>query len=178
MFGNQKPIINLSQSIASMNTVFPSKSDIPQANRLRSSQLLNQLLANLTDLQSHFKTAHWNLKGIEFQYLHGLFGEIYSEILADINDSIAERISGLGGMTLGTARDTARDTQLLEFRIDAYRALPCLDALTTSTAYCLGQCRAIARELDQGIDETSANFLQEIAAKLDHVFYLLESHLR
>lgn len=177
MFTNNQSAIKLSTAIASMNAVFPSKSDIPQPNRLRTSQLLNQLLANLTDLQSHFKVAHWNLKGIEFQYLHGLFGEVYSEILADINDSIAERIAGLGGMALGTARDAARDTQLQEFRIDTCRSLSYLDALTTNLAYCLADCRATARELNT-IDDTSANFLHDIAAKLDHVLYLLESHLR
>lgn len=170
--------IPLSAAIASMNTVMPSKSDITSDARIRSVQLLNQLLENLSDLQSHFKVAHWNIKGIEFQYLHGLFGEIYSEILLEIIDSLAERIAGLGGMALGTARDIARDTQLNEFRIEGYRARPYLDALTTNLAYCVGQCRAIASELDCGCDRTSANFLQDIAAKLDHVMYLLESHLQ
>lgn len=170
--------VMISEAIACMKSVFPSKSDIPPENRIKSTQLLNQLLENLSDLQSQFKVAHWNLKGIEFQYLHGLFGEIYSEILLEIIDSIAERIAGLGGMALGTARDIARDTQLQEFRIDNYRARPYLDALTTNLAVCTGQCRASARELNCGCDETTANFLQDVALKLDGVMYLLEAHLQ
>lgn len=176
MFINQSQNqIQLSQAISAMTSVFPSKSDIPPQNRAITCQLLNQLNINLLDLQSHFRVAHWNLKGIEFQYLHGLFGEVYNEILQEIIDALAERIGGLGGMTLGTSRDIARDTQLQEFRIDGYRALPYLDALTTNLAYCLRQCRLFA---NSDIDDTSSNFLQDIAAKLDHVFYLLESHLR
>lgn len=176
MFQQNTTAIVLSPAIACMTVVFPSKSDITPENRIKSTQLLNQLLANLSDLQSQFKVAHWNLKGIEFKYLHELFGEIYNKILLEIIDSLAERITGLGGMALGTARDMARDTQLSEFSISQYRARPYLDALTTNLAYCLGQCRAIARELNCGCDETTANFLQDIAARLDHILYLLESH--
>lgn len=170
--------IPLSSAIAFMNSVMPSKLDISPENRIRSTQLLNQLLENLNDLQSQFKVAHWNLKGIEFIYLHELFGEIYSKTLLKIIDSIAERIAGLGGMALGTARDAARDTQLQEFKIDSYRARPYLDALTTNLAICTGQCRAIASVLNCGCDETTANFLQDVALKLDGIMYLLEAHLR
>jgi starvation-inducible DNA-binding protein len=170
--------IPISQAIASMTAVFPSKSDMSPESRVKSAQLLNQLLANLNDLQSQFKVAHWNIKGAEFIYLHKLFGKIYSELLLEAIDSVAERIAGLGGMAMGTARDTARDTQLQEFKIDQYRARPYLDALTTNLGYCAGQARAIAIELDCGCGRTTANFLQDVAKKLDDVMYLLESQLQ
>lgn len=171
-------IIPLSPAITSMIFLHPSKSDVPPDARIRSNQLLNQLLENLSDLQSQFKVAHWNVKGMEFYSLHKLFGEIYSDTLLNIIDSLAERITGSDGMALGTGRDIARDTQLVEFNIGLYRAQPYLEILTTNLAYCVAQARAIARELSCNCDETTANFLQDLAARLDKVMYLLKAHLQ
>lgn len=174
----RSPAVPLSPAIASMVSLHPSKSDIPAESRIRNNQLLNQLLENLSDLQTQFKVAHWNIKGIEFRYLHELFGEIYKETLLNIIDSLAERIAGLDGMALGTARDIVRDTQLVEFNIGAYRAVPYLETLTTNLGYCIAQTRASARETSCNCDETTANFLQDLAAKLDHIMYLLKAHLQ
>lgn len=168
----------VSPAIACMEYLAPSKQDIPHQTRIISTQLLNQLLANLSDLQSQFRVAHWNVKGIEFHYIHQLFGDIYSETLLDIVDNLAERLVGLGGMALGTTRDNARDTQLKEFIINQFRPVYYLDCLTTNLAFCIKQTRDMSQELDTICDKTTANFLLEIAAKLDHIMYLLESHLQ
>ena len=45
--------------------------------------LLNQQFADMFDLYSQTKQAHWNVKGEEFFQLHKLYDELAEELLAD-----------------------------------------------------------------------------------------------
>lgn len=69
-------------------------------------ELLNSCLADVADLQTHAKHAHWNVKGPQFLSLHDLFEQIASR-LAKGADTIAERITALGGLAQGTARQVS-----------------------------------------------------------------------
>ena len=51
---------------------------------------LNQKLADIIDLQTQLKQAHWNVKGPHFIGLHELFDKI-AEDLESYVDMIAER---------------------------------------------------------------------------------------
>ncbi len=58
--------------------------DTTSTSRPRSvkgwSTLLNQSLADISDLSSQVHVAHWNVKGKDFYQLHTLFDEIYGEL--------------------------------------------------------------------------------------------------
>src|SRR4051812_16970187 len=69
--------------------------------RSATVEILNQQLANVADLYSQTKQAHWNVRGEEFYQLHTLFDAI-AEPLPEHIDSIAERTVALGGFALGT----------------------------------------------------------------------------
>ena len=58
-------------------------------------------VADLLDLYSQTKHAHWNVKGQDFIALHKLFDEI-NEAVEDYVDDIAERAVQLGGVVPGT----------------------------------------------------------------------------
>ena len=66
-------------------------------------ELINQHLANLSDLYSQTKYAHWNVRGHHFIGVHKLFDEL-AEQVEEAVDTVAERISSLGGVARGTAR--------------------------------------------------------------------------
>ncbi len=61
-----------------MKNPLPHKTaiNIPAAARAKVVGLLNQQLANLSDLYSQTKQAHWNVRGQEFYQLHKLFDDL------------------------------------------------------------------------------------------------------
>ncbi|MGL4494462.1 MAG: Dps family protein, partial [Beijerinckiaceae bacterium] len=70
--------------------------DIERKSRVEMTALLNDLLADASDLSMQCKNAHWNVKGPHFIGLHNLFDELYAGVGEHI-DEIAERIGALGG---------------------------------------------------------------------------------
>lgn len=79
--------------------------------------LLNQQLANTFDLYSQVKYAHWNVKGRRFMQLHLLFDELADGLFGYV-DTLAERISALGGVAMGTLAMSATNSQLETFPVD------------------------------------------------------------
>jgi starvation-inducible DNA-binding protein len=73
--------------------------------------LLNQHLAVIFDLFSQTKQAHWNMKGMQFISLHGLFDDLAESVLG-YADMMAERATALGGLALVTARLVAANSWL------------------------------------------------------------------
>ncbi len=60
------------------------------------------------------RKAHWNVAGESFMELHKLFEGHYTQLEKAI-DEIAERISKLGGKTIGTMEEFSKISTLKEF---------------------------------------------------------------
>jgi len=86
---------------------FATENDLAHEVRVTAIALLNQHLADMTDLYSQIKQAHWNVKGMQFFQLHELFDRLADEVRDQV-DLIAERSTALGGTALGTVRMSAR----------------------------------------------------------------------
>lgn len=136
---------------------------------------LNQVLANLLDLESQYRVAHWNVSGIEFIMLHELFRDLYKKT-GKYADTIGEIIRSFGGMATGTARDTARDTKLNEFDISQYKAYPYLNQLVVAVAMTTQSILIALTVCNREI--ITNNALVDLAQSLSKDLYLLESHLR
>lgn len=78
-----------------------------------SINLLSALLADEVVLYTKTRKFHWNVCGDSFMELHKLFQSQYSELEANI-DSVAERISKLGGKAIGTLKEFSQQTRLKE----------------------------------------------------------------
>ena len=74
---------------------FPTRNDLSASTRKKVIRLLDQLVADSSDLRSQVKHAHWNVKGPNFIGLHKMFDE-FVEGLEDYIDVIAERATALG----------------------------------------------------------------------------------
>src|SRR3954469_10826038 len=94
--------------------VYETENDLPKPTRIELCQLLNQRLADVLDLQSQMKQAHWNVKGPSFIGLHELFDKI-DESVEEYVDLIAERAVQLGGVARGTVRMAAANSRLDEY---------------------------------------------------------------
>src|SRR5215813_266575 len=91
--------------------MFDTRNDLPAGTRTKVIELLNARLADAIDLGAQSKHAHWNVKGPNFIALHELFGKV-AEAVEDQIDTIAERVTALGGVAHGTLSAVARATTL------------------------------------------------------------------
>jgi starvation-inducible DNA-binding protein len=78
-----------------------------------STTILTALLADEMTLYVKTRKFHWNVSGTNFMELHKLFQQQYTE-LEEMIDSIAERISKLGGKAIGTMKEFIELTRLKE----------------------------------------------------------------
>jgi starvation-inducible DNA-binding protein len=74
----------------------PPEIGLSEAERAQTLERLHPLLADELVLVQKLRDAHWNVCGLHFHALHGLFEEEYTA-LATVIDDIAERIRQLGG---------------------------------------------------------------------------------
>lgn len=159
-----------------MKTMHSTKNSVKEKTRKKVVAILNQTLADLTDLYSQTKQAHWNVRGPRFYSLHKLFDDLAGAVEVEI-DPLAERITALGGVAAGTVRMAAANSALKEFPTGNDEA-GYVAALVDRYA----QCGAGVRE---GIDETaalgdadSADLLTGLSRELDKSLWFLEAHAR
>ena len=80
------------------------KIGITEAHLKNSISILSSILANEMTLYIKLRKFHWNVSGQSFMELHKLFEGQYTQLEVSI-DETAERISKLGGKTIGTMRE-------------------------------------------------------------------------
>jgi starvation-inducible DNA-binding protein len=156
---------------------FPTRIDLPAEKREALAALLNQSLADVFDLYSQTKQAHWNVKGKDFYQLHVLFDEIAAELL-EFSDEIAERVTALGGYATGTVRMSAGSSTLPEFPPDAVDGMACVAALSERFAHFGGHVRQAIDESDELGDQGTADLYTEVIRTVDKRLWFLEAHLQ
>jgi starvation-inducible DNA-binding protein len=161
---------------AALKTV-PTRHDLPADARQRLVALLNQQLADTTDLRTQTKHAHWNVKGPNFIALHKLFDEL-AEQLAEFGDEIAERATALGGVATGTARVVAANSRVPEFPPDAFDWKAVVTALADRYANLAKSTREAIDQSDELDDKDTADLFTEVSRGLDKSLWLLEAHLQ
>lgn len=148
---------------------------IPVEIRETLIALLNQSLADLSDLYSQAKQAHWNIRGHSFYSLHKLFDHV-SEVVGGHLDELAERITTLGGVAQGTIRLAASHSRLSEFPSEQDDDTTFLRALIERFAYVANTTREAIDQTAQWGDATTADLLTGISRDLDKSLWMLEAH--
>jgi starvation-inducible DNA-binding protein len=159
------------------NSQIETRIDIPAQQREQVNTLLNQQLADMFDLYSQTKQAHWNVKGSDFYQLHKLFDKLAEGLLEQI-DIVAERIAALGGVAMGTVHMAAQSSRLPEFPGRSVLSIACVEVLAVRYASLAETTRSAANGANEQDDETTSNLLQEISALLDKDLWMLEAHLQ
>lgn len=155
---------------------FQSSVGVPEDNRQALIALLNQRLADSTDLRTQVKWAHWNVKGMHFIQLHELFDSIASH-LEEHTDTIAERITTLGGVANGTAREVASKSGLKEADLAASDGPSMLKFLVHNVAHHANALREAVQESDDLNDAITADVFTQLTRELDKDLWFLEAHL-
>ena len=155
--------------------LFPTKNDLPEASRIEAVGLLNQRLADATNLQTQCKQAHWNVKGPSFIALHKLFDEIY-EAVGEYVDLIAERVVQLGGVAEGTAAVAAERSTLPDYPLALTSGAEHVAALSDALAAFGRTVRIGIEEMNDLEDADSADILTEISRGVDKWLWFVEAH--
>ena len=155
--------------------LYPTKNDLPEANRLQVVGLLNQRLADCIDLQTQCKQAHWNVKGPAFIALHKLFDEINEEV-EEYVDLLAERVVQLGGVAEGTVGVVAERSTLVDYPLGLSSGAQHVAALSDALAAFGRTVRVGIEEMNDLEDAGSADILTEISRGVDKWLWFVEAH--
>jgi len=154
-----------------------TKIDIEKGNREKIIEILNQRLADASDLKSQAKQAHWNVKGMNFIALHELFDQVASDLDPHVDD-IAERITTLGGVALGTVRVAAQNSSLSEYPLEIADGAAHVDALSNALADFGKKVRADIDKTDELGDKDTADLFTGISRSIDKLLWFVEAHLQ
>ncbi|HXR32234.1 MAG TPA: DNA starvation/stationary phase protection protein Dps [Verrucomicrobiae bacterium] len=156
---------------------YSSSVGVPDQNRQALIALLGARLADSSDLRSQVKWAHWNLKGMHFIQLHLLFDSVAGHLLEQ-TDTIAERITTLGGVAHGTVRETAAKSTLNEADLSASDGPSMLKFLVHNVAHHANAMRTAVQESADLGDAITADLFTQLTRELDKDLWFLEAHLQ
>lgn len=137
-------------------------------------QGLAQHLADLSDLHSQVKQAHWNVTGPTFAALHPFFDGL-AEHLESMIDTVAERQVTLGHAAAGTVRAAASVSRLPEMPEGFIGQAECINLLTDRYGQVVRTVREAVRE-SQAIDEATADMFTELLRDLEKDLWMIEAH--
>jgi starvation-inducible DNA-binding protein len=163
-------------STVSKQKLYSTRIDLAEDIRVKVIEILNQTLAATLDLKTQTKQAHWNVKGMDFYQLHELFDEMATE-LEEYVDMVAERVTALGGVAMGTARIAAAESILPEYALDAVSGADHVTALADRFGTYAKHVREAIDSTDELGDLDTADLYTEISRNIDKRLWFLEAHL-
>lgn len=153
-----------------------TRNDLPAAVRAEVVGLLNSRLADAIDLGAQAKQAHWNVKGPNFIALHELFDTI-AEHIEDHVDTLAERITALGGTAHGTISTVSRTTSLKPYPDDILEGIQHVEALSGAVADFGAKVRRAIDESSRAGDADTSDLFTGVSREIDKDLWFLEAHL-
>jgi len=166
----------MAKAATATTRTYPTSVGVPENNRQAIIALLNARLADSTDLRTQVKWAHWNVKGMHFIQLHELFDSVASH-LEEQTDSIAERVTTLGGVANGTVREAAAKSGLKEADLTASDGASMLKFLVHNVAHHANALREAVQESDDLGDPITSDLFTTLTRELDKDLWFLEAHV-
>ena len=161
---------------AKKQKMVPTAVDMPATKRVKLAEMLNQTLADVSDLKSHAKQAHWNLRGENFVSYHKLADKVAEEADATA-DLVAERCVQLGGYIYGLLSHAAKSTSLPLFPESATDEEECMEALLESVAHVCSSCRKNIEEAEIAGDYVTSDIYIDITRAFDKLAWMLKASL-
>ncbi len=161
--------------MATETKLHKSNIDIGDNVRKQMVGLLNQTLASAIDLMLRTKEAHWNVRGANFIALHKFFDEL-NVVMIEHVDTIAERITSLGGQAEGRLPQVAAKTQMPDYPVES-KAEDHLNTMAKSFAALGKECRAGIDKADDAGDKDTADMYTAVSRDLDKYLWMIEAHI-
>lgn len=145
--------------------------------RATAIEILNARVADSIDLALVVKQAHWNLRGRDFIAIHEMLDKFRDDV-DEYVDTMAERVSQLGGIALGTVQAVAHATKLSAYPTDITAIDQHLKALVERTAALANQVRRDIDTASEAGEADTADIFTEVSRGLDKWLWFLEAHLQ
>lgn len=138
---------------------------------------LNNILSNANLLYIKLRKFHWNVKGHDFIEFHELFQAQYEQV-AEAVDEIAERISTLGGVPVGTTTEFAQLGDLKETPGVNPSAKDMIKELVTDHETIIRGLRKAVDDCDEQYkDAGTADFLTQLMEDHEKMAWKLRQYL-
>jgi len=142
------------------------------------SAALTTLLADTFALYIKTKNFHWHVSGPHFRDYHLLLDEQSAEILA-MTDPVAERARKIGGTTLRSIGQIAKESRVADNDADYVDPLDMLAELRDDNGELIGRMREVHDLCDEHNDIATASLLENwIDESEKRVWFLFESGRR
>ena len=159
-----------------IDRMYPNRVALSDEQKRNTVAVMQERLAEATDMYTQAKFAHWNVKGDNFYQLHLVFDSVAEEIFKQI-DPIAERITQLGGVANGTVRQAACVSKIPEYPVETINGMDHVRALADSLGHYCQELREASDKIDEIGDEPTSDFFKQLVVDAEEQLYFLESHL-
>ncbi|MBF04876.1 MAG: DNA starvation/stationary phase protection protein [Flavobacterium sp.] len=136
---------------------------------------LTVVLSNEMVLYVKSRKFHWNVTGNSFMELHKLFENQYSKLEKTI-DEVAERISKLGGKTIGTMKEFIENSILKE-ESKYVNQNQMLEELLDDHEKIIIQLREFIEKAEDAHDAGTADFLTGVLQDHESKSWILRKYL-
>ncbi|MGV7105621.1 Dps family protein [Flavobacterium sp. U410] len=137
---------------------------------------LTVVLANEMLLYVKTRKFHWNVAGNSFMELHKIFENQYAK-LALTADEIAERISALGGKTIGTMQEFIKHSVLEEKPNKQYVQSEMITELLEDHEKVIISLRDAIEQIENGKDFGTEDFLTSLLRNHEETAWILRKYL-
>ena len=155
---------------------YTSRLDLHEHVRKQACEHLQARLSDALDLEAQTKQAHWNVKGMNFMQLHEFFDSLHT-VAEEFVDTIAERITTLGGIADGRIQTTAANTSLLEYALRTRGGEAHLQALAAAFGAFGKRVRSDIDTATEIGDADTADLFTQVSRETDKQLGLIEAHL-
>ena len=138
--------------------------------------ILLPLIYDATELKSHVKLAHWNLRDPDFISIHRLLDEVAATVEKGI-DQVAERARQLGKVMDVTPTKVGEMTNLKPFPKGLLNRATACDGLLKSLSGAIDSLHKAIDNCDEIGDPISADLLTKVSGELEIYLWLIESHM-
>ena len=139
------------------------------------SGALNALLADTFALYLKTKNFHWHVSGPNFRDYHLMFDEQANQLLA-ITDEIAERVRKIGGTTLRSIGDIARQQRIADNDAPYVDAQDMLAELREDNQRYIASIRQVHEICNEHEDVATASLLENYIDEAEkRVWFLYET---
>ena len=146
-----------------------------EASASQLAERLNVLLANYQIFYMNARGYHWNVKGPNFFELHTKFEEIYTDLLAKV-DEVAERILTLGHQPLHAYSDYAKVSRIQE-ATNVHDGAECVRGLVQGYQALLELQREINSMAADADDEGTASQMSDYIREQEKTVWMLSAYL-
>lgn len=156
--------------------MYTSRIDLSDHVRKTAIAVLQARLSDALDLEAQTKQAHWNVKGRDFIQLHELFDKLHGVVEEQV-DTIAERITALGGIADGRIQTTAKESQLYAYSLETVKGEDHLKVLAAVLAQFGKAVRWDINATSELGDADTADVFTEVSREIDKQLWFIEAHL-